>query len=179
MCRHRHHTGIRHLLSAAIIVAALGVYGGMCGSGCGGALEAYGKQRTLKLKPTKRSVESAAAKVRKEVEAQAMESDSVASKLRISGYDKTSGADRESVFITNNSSHTIHGVGLQIQYIDMKGRQLHKRDVYVKIEVPAGETRRADFRSWDVQKAFHYHLSVASRRITSPYDVRIKVSSAH
>lgn len=96
--------------------------------------------------------------------------------VRLSGYEKTLRSAVESVFITNLSELPIMGVILDIEYFDMKGRQLHMRQVPVDAAVPPGETRMGRFSSWDKQKVWYYYLSdpVRTRLQSTPYKVIIK-----
>ncbi len=100
--------------------------------------------------------------------------------LRLSGYEKTLRSAVESLFITNKSEAELSGITLQIQYLDMKGRQLHSRLVTVDVTVPPGETRMGRFASWDKQKVWYYYLSdpVRTRMQATPYRVAILPVSA-
>lgn len=97
-------------------------------------------------------------------------------RIAISGYDKPLRSTGESFFITNNSDTTIDGLEVTIDYRDMSHRQLHRRTVRIDISVPAGETRRADIRSWDKRLTFYYcHGVVPRTENVVPYDVAITV----
>lgn len=93
------------------------------------------------------------------------------SQIGFSGFDKPGSSSMESFFITNHTDRTMSGVTLYIEYLTPDGRQLHKRYVKLDCNIPAGETRKCDIRSWDTQRSFHYELSAASRR-SSPFTVR-------
>lgn len=91
--------------------------------------------------------------------------------ISFSGFDKPGRSTTESFFITNNTDRNMTGVTLYIEYLTPDGRQLHKRFLNLSCDIPAGETRKADIRSWDTQRSFHYDKSVAGKR-TSPFTVR-------
>lgn len=92
--------------------------------------------------------------------------------IRLSGYDKPLRSRRESLFVTNRTPHTITSLTLEIEYSDTRGRQLHKTVRAVKCHIPASETRRIDFPSWDIQQSFYYELSGKPQRADgTPYRV--------
>lgn len=91
--------------------------------------------------------------------------------IQFSGFDKPGSSSSESFFITNNTDRTLSGISLYIEYLTPEGRQLHKRWVRLNCSVPPGETRKADIKSWDTQKAFHYSESNPGRH-SSPFTVR-------
>ncbi len=97
------------------------------------------------------------------------------SAVRIAGYDKNRESTRESLFLSNTGTTAIRSITFVINYLDMEGRQLHKRRVTVPCLVPSGETRRLEFKSWDTQNSFYYHRSrVPKRTQATPYDVTIQ-----
>ncbi len=92
----------------------------------------------------------------------------------LSGYEKTLRATRETVFITNRSdSREIGGIIFTVTYLDNAGRILHRRRVEAHPDIPAGETRRVDFPTWDRQMTFYYKGSPRPRVPSIPYDVTI------
>lgn len=96
-----------------------------------------------------------------------------------SGYDKPLRANREAMFLTNHTGVTLTGVELEIVYLDIKDRELHRRRLWVKCMLPHGATRRVDFTSWDTQHTFFYVRGVAPRRDrTAPYDVDVRAVRA-
>ena len=96
-----------------------------------------------------------------------------------SGYEKTLRSSKESFFVTNRSDSTVTRLSLDITYKDMKGRPLDTRSVDLDIDLPAGETRRIDLRSWDRQNVFYYHLSPVPRSTrATPYRVNIRLKAA-
>ena len=93
--------------------------------------------------------------------------------IRFSGFDKIAQSRMESFFITNNSSINIKEFRLRIDYTDMNDRMLHSRDITIETDLPAGETRKADIRSFDTQGSFYYHKSNPPRRRATPFKVTI------
>lgn len=98
--------------------------------------------------------------------------------LRLSGYDKTLNSRMESLFVSNRLQRDITELELLITYSDMKGRMLHKAVRRIRAIVPAGETRRIEFSSWDKQNTFYYHKGRAPRtKNVTPYKVSCEVLS--
>lgn len=97
--------------------------------------------------------------------------------LHLSGYDKPLRSSRESLFVTNRTCRTIKEISLEVEYLDRHGRQLHKRRVTVRCDIPSGQTRRVEFPTWDTQHAFYYRLSTKPQRADgAPYDIRCTVN---
>lgn len=94
------------------------------------------------------------------------------------GFDKTINSSSESFFISNSLDSTLKSLKIDISYLDMHGRQLHKRMVEFDCDIPPGETRRQDIKSWDIQKAFYYHQSAKPHRQATPFKVIIKLKGA-
>lgn len=88
-----------------------------------------------------------------------------------SGYDKPRRSGSETFFITNRTDRTMSGVTLYIDYRTPDGRQLNKRFVKLICNIPPGETRAAEIKSWDKQKEFHYVKSDPGKQGGSPYTV--------
>lgn len=96
------------------------------------------------------------------------------SMIRLSGYDKTREASRESLFVSNLGPGTLTSLTLQISYHAPDGRLYHRRSETLKCLIPAGETRLIDFRSWDRQHSFYYIRSRRPARTqATPYEVMI------
>lgn len=93
--------------------------------------------------------------------------------IRFSGYDKPVNAAREAILVSNNSQTGIYGIKIEITYKDMQGRMLHRREALIKLAVEPGETRKGEFKSWDSQKSYYYHLSQPPRRVATPYQIEI------
>lgn len=96
----------------------------------------------------------------------------------LSGYDKPLRATKESIFITNQSQSAISAINITIDYLDKYGRMLHQRTVTLPVDIPAGETRKADFASWDSQRTFYFHQSPPARTHTRcyPYSVKCRLN---
>lgn len=104
--------------------------------------------------------------------------DEMASKVTVSGYDKTRDANKESIFVTNGSLLSLRTLVIEIEYQSMDGRQLHRRRVKINCNIPPGETRRLDFASWDKQHTFYYHLSPKpARSPATPYRATARIIS--
>ncbi len=97
--------------------------------------------------------------------------------IRFYGFDKTIASTMESFFISNGLNEDIKGIEIQITYFDMQGRQLHKRNVNIVCDIPAGETKRTDTKSWDTQKSFYFHQSVKPKRQATPFNVKLDLLS--
>ena len=101
-----------------------------------------------------------------------------AGNIRLTGYDKPLTSRKESLFVTNNLSAEITGLEIRIVYTDMSGRMLHEAVRFIRSIIPAGETRRVEFPSWDRQLSFYYHRGRKPRTANvSPYDIRCEVLS--
>ncbi len=97
--------------------------------------------------------------------------------IRFYGFDKTITSNLESFFISNGLNREISKMEIAITYFDMKGRQLHKRTVTLDCDLPAGQTKRYDVRSWDTQRSFYFHQSVKPKRQATPFNVKIDLLS--
>lgn len=96
------------------------------------------------------------------------------------GFDKGSSSGEESFFISNPTGRDIVGADIMITYYDMKGRQLHRRTEKLTLDIPAGETRKTDIKTWDRQHSFHYYKSNRpARRTSTPFDVRIEIKTLY
>ncbi len=102
--------------------------------------------------------------------------------IAISGFEKTLRSTRESLFATNYTSDTISAIAITIDYLDMNGRQLHRRSLTLTPPAPMapGQTRQFEFKSWDSQRVWHYRLSLPPRTKgqATPFDVMVKVDYA-
>lgn len=101
--------------------------------------------------------------------------------IRLSGYDKTLRAYKESFFVTNSlpDSSTIIALDLTLDYTDLSGRQLHSADHTVRCHIPPGQTRQLSIPSWDKQRAFYYYRSTTPPRAqATPYKVTSTILSA-
>ena len=104
--------------------------------------------------------------------------DPSSNQIMIAGYDKPLRASKETFFVRNHTSNHIRGLRICFEYIDSKGRVLHKRECHITIDIPAGETRQAATPSWDIQKSFYYKFSNKPRKSdATPFDVKCKIIS--
>lgn len=97
--------------------------------------------------------------------------------VRFYGFDKTITSNNESFFISNGLDRPIRTMEVNITYTDMKGRQLHRRNVQIESYLEPGETKRYDIKSWDTQKSFYFHQSVKPKRQATPFSVKIELLS--
>lgn len=89
-----------------------------------------------------------------------------------SGFDKKLNSSQESFFLTNKSNRILTGIELFIEYLTPDGRQLDMRFHEIKCNIPAGETRKIDIKSWDSQHSFHYIKSAPAKGGGTPFIVR-------
>lgn len=103
-----------------------------------------------------------------------------ADSITVAGYEKTLRSNTESMIISNHTSDDITAVGLDIQYLDMKGRMLHRCSQSVNLPdgIPSGESRMVSIPSFDRHGLFYYYLSPKPKRTTraTPFKVAVTVS---
>lgn len=93
--------------------------------------------------------------------------------VRFSGYEKPNTALRETFLVTNLDSLDLNGIAVELEYLDMESRQLHRAAHTIKVNIPGGETRMVNVPAWDRNHSFHYFRSPApQRRQSTPYKVR-------
>lgn len=97
----------------------------------------------------------------------------------LSGYQKVMQARQETMFATNLASTDtlVEELRLCIEYRDSQARQLHRRHLRLRADVPPGQTRKIDFPSWDRQNMFYYKGSPRPRRPSVPYDVHMVIDT--
>lgn len=93
------------------------------------------------------------------------------SDISFSGFDKPASSLKESFFVVNKTDCRLVGLKLDIEYLTVDGRQLHKRQLDIDCDVPSGETRKIDVKSWDTQKSFRYYKSTEGRKSVMPFKV--------
>lgn len=104
--------------------------------------------------------------------------------IMVTGYEKPLRASRESVFILNRSDRELLSIRLEISYFTGKnagsGTLLHKREVELQTQIPAGERRMVWYSSWDRNQVFYYHVNTPgrTRRQATPYSVTIRILTA-
>lgn len=100
-------------------------------------------------------------------------SDSV---VRLTGYEKPREASRETVFAQNLTDRNLEALDIEISYLTIDGKELHRRTVSLAAQIPAGERRMLTFKSWDVNRMFYYHVNVPNTsRQATPYRVELRV----
>lgn len=110
-----------------------------------------------------------------------MQSDSIflrrlEKELRFSGFDKKASSTQESFFLSNESNVKILGVKIEVTYLSMAGQMLHRfMSPMIDCDIPSGETRRLDFKTWDGQKSFYYYKSERPRNSATPFKVLLKL----
>lgn len=96
--------------------------------------------------------------------------------IGLSGYEKALKSSRESLLVSNCGRLGVRHVVIELTYLDLSGRMLHRRVVGVDVRLPGGETRQVTFPSWDRQKTMYYELTGKNRRSDgTPYRVRATV----
>lgn len=93
--------------------------------------------------------------------------------VTFAGYDKQASASAEDFLFVNNTGATVAGISIRIDYADMSGRMLHSRTVTTQCQVPPGETRKIEIKTWDRQHSYYYYLGNEPRRVATPYKVAI------
>lgn len=88
------------------------------------------------------------------------------------GYDKEPNSNIESFIFINSSHSMITGYRVRIDYLDMKGRMLHSREIKDTCSVPPNQTRRFDIKSWDKQHTYYYYLGNRPKRVATPFQVK-------
>ena len=99
--------------------------------------------------------------------------------IKFTGFDKKLNSNSESFFITNKTQHLLTGVDLTIDYLTPDGRQLHKKFYHINCNIPVGETRKTDIKSWDTQRSFYYVKSAPTRADGSPFIVKFYPSAIY
>lgn len=88
-----------------------------------------------------------------------------------SGFDKTIKSSKESFFIKNNTDRALKGVVVSIDYRMPDGRQLTKRLLRLVCDIPAGETRKVDIPTFDIQHSYYYLRSAAPKKGGNAFEV--------
>lgn len=97
--------------------------------------------------------------------------------IAVSGFEKTLRSSRESMYISNLTADSLAGLGIEITYMDMDRRMLHKSVHDLAEAIPAGETRLVDVPSFDRQALYYYHLSPLPPRArhATPFRASVRV----
>lgn len=96
--------------------------------------------------------------------------------VSVSGYEKPLMSRRESFHLTNASEYDIVELTAVISYLDFQDKELHKREVNIIADVPAGSTRLLTFPSWDTQNMFYFDGGPVPRRQAYPYHIALTIS---
>lgn len=88
------------------------------------------------------------------------------------GYDKEPNSNRESFLMVNPTDFCVTGFKVRIDYLDMKGRMLHSREIAEPCFIPDKETRRVDIKTWDTQHTYYYYLGNVPKKVATPFQVR-------
>ena len=99
------------------------------------------------------------------------------STISFSGYEKEISSSKESFIIKNGSERDIKGFIIDITYLDLKDRMLHKRRYKTDCEVPSGENRKVDISTWDSQHTYFYYRGNEPKKTATPYKVKITAVS--
>ncbi len=95
---------------------------------------------------------------------------------QITGFDKKAESSVESFFVTNTADRHLVGLDFTLTYLTTDGKQLHSRHVDIDCDIPPGETRKFDIRSFDRQKSFYYHKSQPpARRRATPFRISVQI----
>ena len=95
--------------------------------------------------------------------------------VTLRGYSKRASDSRESFFITNNTTHRITGVRLQMRYSALDGSMLHERVATVDADLKSGESRLVTVSTFDVQRLFYYYAGPKPRKRATPFKVSYRL----
>ncbi len=95
----------------------------------------------------------------------------------VAGFEKPLREVRETMFVTNLLPCEICAITLQIIYFDTQNRQLHQAEHSDWVDIPSGQTRRIEVKSFDRSRLFYYHKTALTGRPkqATPFKVEIKV----
>ncbi len=110
-------------------------------------------------------------------ETDSVEFGSLRKDIVFSGYDKSISSANERWFVQNKTVCRIRSLNVEISYYTPEGRLLHRREVTLHTDIPPGETRIVEVKSFDRQKNFYYHKSALPKRGGIPFDVKIRLLS--
>lgn len=104
------------------------------------------------------------------------DANSIAKTVRCENYQKVQYAAYESLSLTNLSAcDTIFSVTVDIDYSDMAGNQLNRRDAVFEVVIPPGQTRHSTIPAWDKQRIFYYkdNPPVRGSQRSKPFTVKL------
>lgn len=91
---------------------------------------------------------------------------------RFTGYEKEVNSGKETFILNNLTDRAIKGFTVKIDYLDMKGRMLHSQTITESCDIPKGETRRFNIKSWDEQHSYYYYRGNEPRKVATPFQVK-------
>lgn len=137
-------------------------------------MPAHAKKQNLRLKSEKVSAPLSEKNISFEGnQADSVMLEHVRNLIKFRGFDKNASSARETFYVINESDIDILAISLVIQYLDMSGRMLHRREETIPVNIPAGETRMVTLRSIDTQRSLYYHKSKPPRKGGMPFEVAI------
>lgn len=92
-------------------------------------------------------------------------------KVSFAGFEKEANSNKESYILVNPTDLNICGYKVKIDYLDMQGRMLHSQMVTERCDVPPGESRKFDIKSWDSQHTYYYYLGNEPKKVATPFKV--------
>lgn len=93
-------------------------------------------------------------------------------KVSFVGFDKELNSNWESFMIVNPTEYELTGFEIKVEYLDMKGRMFHGRIIKETCDIPPGETRRIDIKTWDTQHTYYYYLGNEPKKVATPFKVK-------
>lgn len=96
--------------------------------------------------------------------------------VTLKGFNKRASENKESFFITNNTTHRMSAVRLLLRYTTMNGELLTQRSVTVSVDLRPGETKLVSVKSFDVQRLFYYYAGPQPRKQATPFKVAFRLT---
>lgn len=99
------------------------------------------------------------------------------SAITIAGFEKAQNSSTESFFVINKSKFFIKGINLSVEYLNLKGYQLHLNTLTIPCDIPPMQTRSLNMKSWDRQHLWYY-VGTQGRHndYCNPFDVHIRIN---
>lgn len=89
--------------------------------------------------------------------------------ISIKGFDKRANENKETFFVTNNSTFDISRLQIKLRYTDINDNMLHERTEIINCEIPSNSTRQVEIKSFDSQRSFYYYLSPKPKQQRTPF----------
>mgnify|MGYP006873120624 FL=1 len=96
--------------------------------------------------------------------------------VTLKGFNKRASDNKESFFITNNTSHRMSAVRLLLRYSTMSGEMLTQRAVNVPVSLKPGETKLVSIKSFDIQRLFYFYAGPKPRKQATPFQVAFRLT---